>query len=73
MNIAEQLQAELNFNKIINKLSRELSNKSSVFIDSDLAQNNIEKLRNEGFNVETEGAWRNGGVYVSFKIKSQYE
>ena len=73
MTIAEQLQTELNFNKIINQLSRELANNSPVFIESHLVENNIQKLRSEGFNVETEGAWRNGGVYVSFKTKSQYE
>lgn len=73
MNIAEQLQSELNFNKIVSQLQREMGQgKTQVFIPSNLATNNIERLRAEGFQVNNEGEWRNGGIYVSFKTKNQW-
>lgn len=73
MNLAEQLQSELNFNKIVSQLQREFSQgKTSVFIPSNLATNNVQRLRDEGFQVNNEGEWRNGGVYVSFKPKNQW-
>jgi hypothetical protein len=73
MNLAEQMKADINFNKILLKLQIELQSKDSVFIKSSLAENNIQRLREEGFHVDDTGEWRNGGVYVSFRVKSQYE
>lgn len=72
MNLAEQLKADINFNKIITKLQRELSTSDKVFIDSNLAENNIARLKSEGFDVNSDGQQYNGGVYVSFKTKNQW-
>lgn len=73
MNLAEQLQKEINFNSIISKLQRELSQgKEKVFIPSHLANGNIERLKTEGFDVNSDGMQYNGGVYVGFKVKNQW-
>lgn len=72
MNLAEQLKADINFGKIVAKLQRELVNSDRVFIDDSLAENNITRLKSEGFDVNTDGRQYNGGVYVSFKNKNQW-
>lgn len=72
MNLAEQLKADINFGKIVTKLQRELVNSDRVFIDDSLAENNIARLKSEGFDVNTDGRQYNGGVYVSFKNKNQW-
>lgn len=72
MNIAEQLQADINFNEVISILSRELITNDRVLISSYLAKNNVERLVKEGFEVNSDGQWREGGVYVSFKKKNQW-
>lgn len=73
MNLAEQLQSELNFNKIVSQLQKGFGQgETSVFIPSNLAKNNVQRLIDEGFQVNSEGEWRNGGVYVSFKPKNQW-
>lgn len=72
MNLAEQLQRDINFNKIISQLQRELVTKDRVLISSNLSDGNVERLREEGFKVDTDGQQYNGGVFVSFKVKSQY-
>lgn len=72
MNLAEQLKADINFGKIVTKLQRELVNNDRVFIDDSLAENNIARLKSEGFDVNTDGRQYNGGVYVSFKNKNQW-
>ncbi len=73
MNLAEQMKADINFNKIISQLQREFSSgKSQVLIDSNLLENNIQRLRDEGFHVDTDGFQYNGGAYVSFKKKNQW-
>jgi biotin operon repressor len=73
MNLANQMKADINFNKIVSQLQREFSSgKSQVFIDSNLLENNIQRLRDEGFQVNTDGYQYNGGAYISFKIKNQW-
>lgn len=72
MNLADQLQADINFNKIVSKLRQDLTTKDTSFISSYLAKGNIQRLKDEGFSVNNEGEWRNGGIYVSFKPKNQW-
>lgn len=74
MNIADQMKADICFNQILSQLQREFSSgKKTVLINSNLLENNIERLRGEGFQVNTDGFQYNGGAYVSFKTKTQYD
>lgn len=73
MNLADQLQSELNFNKIVSQLQREFGQgKEQVFIPSHLSNGNVERLKTEGFKVNSDGEQYNGGIYVSFKTKNQW-
>lgn len=73
MNIAEQMQADIRFNQILSQLQRDFSiGKQRVLIDSNLLENNIQRLRDAGFDVNTDGMQYNGGAYVSFKQKNQW-
>ena len=73
MNLADQMKADINFNKIVSQLQREFSSgKTRVLIDSNLLENNIQRLRDEGFEVNTDGYQHNGGAYISFKTKTQW-
>ena len=73
MNLAEQMQADINFDKILSKLKLEFSSgKKEVFIDNGLLYGNLQRLRDGGFNVDTDGLQFNGGAYVSFKQKNQW-
>ncbi len=74
MNIAEQLQSELNFNKIVSQLQREFGQgKTTVFISSNLATNNTQRLRDEGFQVNNDGEWRNNLCKSSLVMKTKIE
>lgn len=73
MNLAEQMKSDINFNEIISKLRSEFGQGSDrVFIPSNLSDGNIDRLKKEGFDVNSDGQWREGGVYVSFKTKNQW-
>lgn len=73
MNLADQMKADINFNKIVSQLQREFSSgKTSVLINSNLLENNIQRLRDEGFEVNTDGYQYNSGAYISFKTKTQW-
>jgi hypothetical protein len=68
MNLADQLQADINYQKIIQQVSTDLSRNTQSFISDSLLRNgHIQRLKNDGFNVNSDGQQYNGGVYVSFK------
>ncbi len=71
-NLAEQLQNDIKYDKIISRLSRELRNSSSVFITNLELGSNLTRLKEDGFKVNSDGQWREGGVFVSFKQKNQW-
>lgn len=72
MNLAEKIKADINFDKIVEQLRTGLANNDRVLISSELALNNIDRIKASGFEVNSDGQWREGGVYVSFKKKNQW-
>jgi DNA-directed RNA polymerase beta' subunit len=71
MNLADQLKANIEFNNAVQKLQREIvKGNESVLINA--SESVLNRLREEGFHVNTDGFQFNGGAYVSLKPTSQW-
>jgi hypothetical protein len=71
MNLAEQMQADINYQKIINNLRSGLTSSNKILIESNLFEGNGKRLEEDGFKINYDGQQYNGGVYVGFKTKHQ--
>lgn len=71
MKLADQLRSNIEFKNIIQKLEREIVvGNETVFVQCDGTV--LQRLRDEGFNVNTDGIQYNGGAYVSLKQPTQW-
>lgn len=71
MKLADQLKQKIELKRVLKQLEDEIvEGHETVFVQA--SEKILDKLRDEGFEVNTDGIQYNGGGYVSLKQSTQW-